>query len=311
MPTKTIIIIIARSVLFVLEMGRRRERNELSRPNGEDDSLRLEKEQIGTPSAPPSKKQKTAPDESVVIETSQTQSDRPKSKKELRAERKKARLLAADPALAASLLEAEQKRLIKIEEKKQEREEFRQLIKEERNEKKARQQKRLNREMNAPGGHAADSLEKKIRPNSEPKKASKKEESPKTIEEDDVAKKIINEIKYGKTDTSGWTALQLGVKYKDVVVGKGPMVQNKSLVTVKYQLTGGRFGAVLDSSKKFNFRVGKGEVIQGWDVGVMGMREGGRRQLVVPPKAGYGSKDIGAGPGGLLNFDITVLAIRV
>ena len=39
----------------------------------------------------------------------------------------------------------------------------------------------------------------------------------------------------------------------------------------------------------------------------MGMREGGRRQLVVPPKAGYGSKDIGAGPGGLLNFDITVL----
>jgi FK506-binding nuclear protein len=297
-------------------MGRRRERNELSLNNNEDEKPSLEKEQMPTP---PLKKQKTLLQEEESVpksESSQTlQIERPKSRKELRTERKKARQLAADPESAVALLEVEQRRL----KKEQEREEFRQIIKDERNMQKARQQKKLNRVTNAPGGHADSSVEKKSRPTtSETKKASnknitKKKESspPKTIEEDDVARKVMNEIKYGTSDTSGWTTLQLGVKHKDIVVGTGNLVQNKSLVTVKYQLKGGKFGVVLDSSKKFNFRVGKAEVIQGWDIGVMGMQEGGRRRLVVPPKAGYGAKDIGAGPGGLLHFDITVLEVRV
>ena len=51
-------------------------------------------------------------------------------------------------------------------------------------------------------------------------------------------------------------------------------------------------------------------MIQGWDIGCQGMREGGRRKLIVPPKAGYGSQDIGAGPGATLFFDITLLSIR-
>ena len=93
-----------------------------------------------------------------------------------------------------------------------------------------------------------------------------------------------------------------------MVIGKGQVVQNNSLVTVRYKLKGGKFNTVIDSSKKFIFRVGKGEVIQGWEVGVQGMAVGGTRKLVVPPKAGYGGKDIGAGPGALLYFDITVLA---
>jgi FKBP-type peptidyl-prolyl cis-trans isomerase len=63
-----------------------------------------------------------------------------------------------------------------------------------------------------------------------------------------------------------------------------------------------------NSNKKFTFRLGKGEVIQGWDIGMMGMRQGGTRHLIVPPKAGYKSEDIGAGPGGLLYFDITLLS---
>ena len=51
-------------------------------------------------------------------------------------------------------------------------------------------------------------------------------------------------------------------------------------------------------------------VIKGWDIGVVGMKVGGRRQLIVPPKAGYGSEDIGAGPGAVLFFDITLLNMR-
>jgi FKBP-type peptidyl-prolyl cis-trans isomerase len=234
---------------------------------------------------------------------------RPKSKKELRAERKKARRVAEDPEFLTTLQQVEQR----AADKEQEREELRRLIREERNEKKIRQLKKQNREQNAPGrGH---DVEKKHQ-NNEPsdKRASKKAKT--TVvkgdpaQEDDVAQKVINEIKYGTSDSSGWTTLQLGVKYKDVVVGKGPEVPNKSLVTVKYQLTGGKFGAVIDSSKNFKFRLGKGEVVQGWEIGLQGMREGGQRKLVVPPKAGYGSQDIGAGPGGLLYFDVTLLSFR-
>lgn len=51
-------------------------------------------------------------------------------------------------------------------------------------------------------------------------------------------------------------------------------------------------------------------VIKGWDIGVVGMKVGGRRQLIVPPKAGYGGEDIGAGPGAVLFFDITLLHMR-
>merc|ERR1712194_602103 len=101
-----------------------------------------------------------------------------------------------------------------------------------------------------------------------------------------------------------------GVKCMDVIVGKGVnVIQNYSLVTVMYKLSGGKFGgAVIDRSNKFTFRVGKGEVIRAWDIGVLGMANGGRRKLIVPPKAGYGGQDIGAGPGALLYFDITVLS---
>ena len=94
-------------------------------------------------------------------------------------------------------------------------------------------------------------------------------------------------------------------------MGSGPAVRTKNLVTVKYQLRGGTpNGPLLDSSKKFNFRVGKGEVVQGWDIGLEGMRPGGSRHLIVPPKAGYGSQDIGAGSGAMLYFDITLLEVR-
>lgn len=110
-------------------------------------------------------------------------------------------------------------------------------------------------------------------------------------------------------EEGGARTLEMGVKSIDVIVGKGPqIVQDGSLVVVRYKLTGGRFGALIDSSKKFTFRVGKGEVIRGWEIGVQGMAVGGTRKLIVPPKAGYGSRDIGAGAGGLLFFDITVLS---
>jgi FKBP-type peptidyl-prolyl cis-trans isomerase len=103
--------------------------------------------------------------------------------------------------------------------------------------------------------------------------------------------------------------LRLGVKYQDVTIGKGPVVQDRCKIRVAYKLRAkDRYGKVLDSSENFGFRLGRGEVIEGWDIGVQGMRQGGKRYLVIPPAAGYGQKNIGAGPGATLFFEVSVLS---
>mmetsp|Transcript_32610 Transcript_32610/g.49142 ORF Transcript_32610/g.49142 Transcript_32610/m.49142 type:complete len:105 (+) Transcript_32610:468-782(+) len=103
--------------------------------------------------------------------------------------------------------------------------------------------------------------------------------------------------------------MRKGVKYLDILVGKGPQVRDRKKVRVKYTLRSKtKVGKVLDSSENFGFRLGKGEVIQGWDIGLEGMRQGGLRHLIIPPEAGYGRKDIGAGPGADLYFEVALLS---
>ena len=84
----------------------------------------------------------------------------------------------------------------------------------------------------------------------------------------------------------------------DVVVGEGQAAQPGDKVTVHYvgvsYSTGRQFDSSWDRNRPFDFPLGAGRVIQGWDFGVTGMREGGRRTLVIPPTLGYGSR--GAGP---------------
>lgn len=214
--------------------------------------------------------------------------ERPKSRKELRAERKAARMAAKTKT--PEEIKAERKRLAQQRRKEEEKEAFKEMLRQERERKKMR---------------------KKQKEKSQEGKKKKQSAAENGDEEQEMARRLVDEIKYGRTDAaSGMTTLPNGVQYRDVVVGKqGPDAQSKNLVTVKYRLTGGKLGSVIDSSSKFTFRVGKGEVIQGFDVGVRGMRPGGRRQVVVPPKAGYGSQDIGAGPGAVLHFDITLLTV--
>lgn len=250
-------------------------------------------------------------DESLIVVT-----ERPKSKKELRAEKKAAKKAATAAATAvikssSEPLSREEYKLQKQKERKERRrEQFKEQLREKRVEKKIRQQKRQNREMNAPRT-AKRQLQNNKGEDPSITKSKSTGKNPTNNKEQEVAMKVLSEVIHGsKDDRSGMTTLQMGVQYKDVVVGTGVMAKNKSLLTMSYKLTGGKFGAVLDSSKSFKFRLGKGEVIQGWDIGCQGMREGGRRKLVVPPKAGYGSQDIGAGPGATLFFDITLLSVR-
>jgi FKBP-type peptidyl-prolyl cis-trans isomerase FkpA len=105
----------------------------------------------------------------------------------------------------------------------------------------------------------------------------------------------------------------LGVK--DVVVGKGAEAKAGDKVSVHYvgTLTN---GTEFDSSKKhgkpFDFTLGRGMVIKGWDQGVAGMKVGGRRKLTIPPSLGYGAHGAGAliPPNATLQFDIELLGIN-
>ena len=80
---------------------------------------------------------------------------------------------------------------------------------------------------------------------------------------------------------------------KDIVKGKGPVAHPGEFVTVQYVgvswSTGKQFDASWDHGQPFQFPLGAGQVIPGWDKGVKGMRVGGRRELIIPPKLGYGA----------------------
>ncbi len=84
----------------------------------------------------------------------------------------------------------------------------------------------------------------------------------------------------------------------DVVKGEGKAAATGSHVTVKYVgvsfSNGKQFDSSWDRGSTFDFPLGAGRVIRGWDMGVAGMREGGRRTLVIPPVLGYGER--GQGP---------------
>ncbi len=101
---------------------------------------------------------------------------------------------------------------------------------------------------------------------------------------------------------------------KDTVVGTGDTAEPGDLVTVHYT---GRFvdGRVFDSSiargEPFQFILGTGQVIAGWDQGIIGMRVGGKRELSIPPELGYGKNDYGPIPGNsTLIFDIELLKVQ-
>ena len=126
----------------------------------------------------------------------------------------------------------------------------------------------------------------------------------------DLEKKKKNLKK--ETGSQEYKTLAKGVKYQDLVIGKGMPVQHRKKVRVSYTLRAKSHtsGKIIDSSRNFGFRIGKGEVIKGWDIGLEGMRVGGSRRLIVPPGAGYGhNKDVGAGKGGELYFQIELLHV--
>lgn len=106
-----------------------------------------------------------------------------------------------------------------------------------------------------------------------------------------------------------------GLKYQLFKEGKGPAAKAGQMVSVHYtgRLTDGKkFDSSVDRGEPFEFGLGQGQVIAGWDEGVAGMKVGERRQLTIPANLGYGDRGAGADipPGATLVFDVELLRIK-
>ncbi len=102
------------------------------------------------------------------------------------------------------------------------------------------------------------------------------------------------------------TTTESGLMYEEINVGTGEAAVAGKTVSVHYTgwLTNGtKFDSSKDRNEPFQFPLGAGHVIRGWDEGVQGMQEGGTRVLVIPPALGYGSR----GAGGAIPPDATLL----
>ncbi len=110
------------------------------------------------------------------------------------------------------------------------------------------------------------------------------------------------------------TTTPSGLKYTDAVVGEGASPEKGKKVTVHYtgKLTDGKkFDSSVDRKEPFSFTIGVGQVIKGWDEGVMSMKVGGKRTLMIPPDLGYGARGAAGAipPNADLIFDVELLGV--
>lgn len=109
-------------------------------------------------------------------------------------------------------------------------------------------------------------------------------------------------------------ATQSGLKLKDNIVGTGKEVKSGDTVTVNYLGTlenGTKFDSSYDRKTPFTTQIGVGQVIKGWDEGIIGMKVGGKRTLIIPPDLGYGNQAAGSiPPNSTLIFEVELLGAK-
>lgn len=117
------------------------------------------------------------------------------------------------------------------------------------------------------------------------------------------------------TNNAGVTTTASGLQYEDLVTGTGAEAKAGNTVSVHYTgwLTDGtKFDSSVDRNQPFEFQIGAGRVIKGWDEGVAGMKIGGKRKLTIPAELGYGTRGAGGviPPNATLIFEVELLAIK-
>ena len=137
-------------------------------------------------------------------------------------------------------------------------------------------------------------------------KIEKKEEKKAAKSEKKAAKKAAKEAQVVTTPS--------GLKYLDEKVGSGPSPAAGKRVTVHYTGTltdGTKFDSSVDRGQPFQFVIGVGQVIKGWDEGVMSMKVGGKRRLMIPSNLAYGPRSMGGviPPNADLNFEVELLGV--
>ena len=105
-----------------------------------------------------------------------------------------------------------------------------------------------------------------------------------------------------------------GLIIEDLSVGEGDEAVAGKHVTVHYSgwlTNGSKFDSSLDRNDPFDFPLGRGQVIRGWDEGVAGMKVGGKRRLTIPPEMGYGARGAGGviPPNATLVFEVELLDV--
>lgn len=141
---------------------------------------------------------------------------------------------------------------------------------------------------------------------------TKKPEEPKTTETTTTTTQAANPS--GATAGTAATTSTAKVESVDSVVGKGAEAVNGKSVTVHYTGTlkdGTKFDSSVDRKEPFTFTLGSGQVIKGWEQGIVGMKVGGKRKLTIPPELAYGANAVGAIPANsTLIFDVELLEIK-
>ncbi|MBL7976638.1 MAG: FKBP-type peptidyl-prolyl cis-trans isomerase [Candidatus Kapabacteria bacterium] len=120
--------------------------------------------------------------------------------------------------------------------------------------------------------------------------------------------------KQTKGNTMKEVTTESGLKYVDEVVGTGAQPTKGQIVVVHYTGTltnGNKFDSSKDRNQPFEFTLGVGQVIKGWDEGLSTMKVGGKRKLIIPPNLGYGSQDMGViPPNSTLVFEVELLNVK-
>lgn len=116
-----------------------------------------------------------------------------------------------------------------------------------------------------------------------------------------------------QTQTTQETA-PADLKIEDITEGTGPAVKTGDTIRIHYKGTltnGTKFDSSYDRNEPFETQIGVGTVIKGWDLGVIGMKVGGKRKLTIPPSLGYGDQSAGTiPPNSTLIFEVELVEIK-